>query len=397
MIEEIIKNKQIDIYFQAIVSIRTKRVYAFEALTRCNFNEQNIPPTLLFSLAKEKGLSVQLDELTRDLAIKKFEKYYKKNKNLLLFLNIESSLINNFNSNEAHNGFIETIIKHKIPFKNFVLEIKEDEIKNMEALKSFCSTYRELGFFIALDDFGTGSSNFHRIDLIRPDIIKIDKSLFTKGTQGIVNKEVVKAISKMSHNLGIRVLAEGVEDEEAISLGLKSFINLFQGYYFAKPKLEHKLEDEEKIIEKISTIGKAFKQKTIEGINKKRQTVLKYDSICSEIIKKIKTTDNTHDLLKKEFANYLEIEAIYLIDSKDSRQVNNTIINEEISKGFRPTSHGEEHYLKEYYYITMESKNGIYLSQKYISYASGNICKTFAKKFSLEEEVFILCFDIVVR
>lgn len=397
MIEQIIENESIDIYFQPIVSIRTKTLYAFESLTRCSFNKQNIPPDILFNLAKEKNLNMKLDEVTRNKAIKKFHKYYLENNDLILFLNFESDLINNFDGNACMNSFIETIITLNIPFKNFVLEIKEDEITNTNALEKFCKTYKAMGFAVALDDFGTGSSNFHRISLIKPDIIKIDRSLFLDVKNNQINKEVVKAISKMSHNLGIRVLAEGVEDEDAISLGMKSLVNLFQGYYFAKPSsfIDNSLH--ESIYEKMSKIGKLFKENTISAINKKREVINKYDLIANKMIKNFEEITKAHKDLQKQFSIYEEIEAIYLIDCESSKQVQDTILCEKIKEIFNPTKHGDEHYLKEYYYITMESKNGIYLSQKYISYASSNTCKTFAKKFDIDKKSYILCFDIVLK
>ena len=397
MIEQIIKEELVEIYLQPIVSVRTRKIYAFEALTRCTFNGQNLPPDILFNLAKEKNLIIELDEMTRNKAIRKFHQYYIQNSDLLLFLNFESSLINSIDEFLKKNSFIETIMTLNIPFKNFVLEIKEDEISNLDSLNKFCNTYKKLGFSIALDDFGTGSSTFHRISLIRPDLIKIDKSLFTDVKNNLINKEIVKAIAKMSHNLGIRVLAEGVEDEDAICLGLKSTINLFQGYFFSKPQDQITKMEEDLIIEKIVDIGKLFKNRNIAGINNKREVINKYELIGVDMTHKIDDLDKSYEILKNEFTKHSDIEAIYLIDADSSKQVNDTIINENVNEMFKPTKHGDEHYLKEYYYITLESKQGIFLSQKYISYATGNICKTFAKKFILENKIYILCLDIVIE
>lgn len=398
MIEKIINDELIEIHFQPIVSIRTKSIFAFESLTRCTYEGENIPPNVLFNLAEEKNLNIRLDEITRNKAIRKFHKYYEKDNNLILFLNFESTLIDNFDIENSENSFLDVINKLNIPYENFVLEIKEDEISNIEALKAFCKVYKNLGFSIALDDFGTGSSNFDRIDLIRPDIIKIDKSLFNDIKTNLVNREVVRAIAKMSHNLGIEVLAEGVEERDSISVGLKTLINLFQGYYFCKPSFEIDEKQKEELIEKILEIGKYFKNKAIRNINKKREFVFKYESIADEMIKKIFDIDSSNKILREEFKKFNEIEAIYLIDTKTSRQINDTIIDTNVNKTYRPTKHNEEHFLKEYYYITLESKQGSFLSQKYISYASGNVCKTFTKRFELDSvNSVILCLDIVVE
>lgn len=397
MIKEIIEKKLVEIYFQPIVSIRTKNIYAFEALTRCIYKGQNIPPDKLFNLAKQENLLFQLDVMTRNIAIERFNTYFRENNELLLFLNFESSLIDNFKLTEQTNSFIETIIRLKIPFKNFMLEIKEDEILNTKALKNFCQIYKDLGFSIALDDFGTGSSTFDRINLIKPDLIKIDKSLFVDIKNNLINKEIVRAISKMSHNLGIRVLAEGVEDEDAICISMHSSVNLFQGYYFSKAEYNINNSEEEKIVSKIIDMGKLFKSKTIESINKKRSSINKYDVIANNIVDNIEQIDSSYSLMQNQFFKYNDIEAIYLIDTNTSKQIHDTIIIDNINDRFKPSKHGDEHYLKEYYYITLESKHGIFLSRKYISYASGNICKTFAKKFKNKNDNYILCMDIVVQ
>ena len=396
MIEEIIKNELVEIYFQPIVSIRTKRIYAYEALTRCFYKEKFIPPEILFDLAKQKKLSMQLDLLTRRKAIEKFHEYYLKDKDLILFLNFESHSINSYDLKNNGYCFTKTIQELNIPAKNFMLEIKEDEITNVEALQNFCHVYKKLGFSIALDDFGTGNSTFDRIDLIKPALIKIDKSLFIDIKNNQINKEIVSAISKMCKNIGTQVLAEGVEDMDAINVAMKKGINLFQGYYFGKPNLGFSEMDKFNIIIKVIKMGDTFKNSIIEGIKRKRVIINSYESVIKNIINKIDTIESCNKIIQNEFVKYSNIEAIYLIDERSSKQIHDTVMNESFNSRFKPTKEGEEHYLKEYYYITQESKKGIFLSQKYISFASGNICKTFAKKFEKNNQSYILCLDIAV-
>ena len=344
----------------------------------------------------DANLNLELDVLTRNKSILKFKEYYLKNNELVLFLNFESSLINNFDREDRNYCFTEIIDKVGIPYKNFIIEIKEDEISNTKALEEFCTYYKELGFAIALDDFGTGNSTFDRINIIRPDLIKIDKSLFKNTKDNHINKEIVKSIAKMGHNLGIRVLAEGVEDEYAICLAMKSNINLFQGYYFCKPVFEIDTFLVDKIISTIVEIGSIFRRITINSINKKRDLVNSYHHVSNKIIEQFNHINNAEEIMTKELNNYLDLEAMYLIDVESSKQIHDTVINNRNDR-FSPSKSGDEHYLKEYYYITLESKQGIYLSNKYISYATGNICKTFARKFELGNESYIICLDIIIK
>ena len=396
MIKEIIEKELIEIHFQPIVSIRSKKLYAFEALTRCTFKGKVIPPYELFKMAIDANLNLELDVLTRNKSIEKFKKYYLENNELLLFLNFEPSLINNFHPQEQNYCFTEAIDKVEIPYKNFILEIKEDEISNTKALKEFCAYYKELGFAIALDDFGTGNSTFDRINVIKPDLIKIDKSLFQDTKNNHINREIVKSIARMGHNLGIRILAEGVEDEDAICLALKSNVNLFQGYYFSKPVFELDAVLMDNIRLRMNDIGSVFKKMTLDSISKKRDLVDNYNLLSNKIIEQIITINDSEEILKTELHNHKDLEAFYLIDVDSSKQIHDTVIDNK-NERFIPTKSGDEHYLKEYFYITLESKQGIFLSPNYVSYASGNICKTFAKRFELENKSYIICIDLVIK
>ena len=396
MIKKILEEKKLEIYFQPIVSIRRRVIYAFEALTRCTYEGKNISPDTLFYLARKDGLLQELDTYTRVEAIKKFKAYYEKNNDLILFLNFESRLIDNgvFISKD---DFISTIDDLQIPYTNFLIEIKEDEITNTQFLMDFCKKYRTLGFSIALDDFGTGSSTFDRINIIKPDIIKIDKSLFVDIKNNHVNKEIVKAIASMCHNIGTRVLSEGVEDEVAICESMRMGINLYQGYFFSKPSYNYDEIEEKKILEKVLNIGSIFKEHIISTIKQKREMILNYNLLIESMITRMNNISSAQDILKDEFSSNEDIEAIYLIDSKNSKQINDTIISKVINKKFHPTKCGDEHYLKEYYYITKESAHGWFLSEKYISYATGSICKTFSKIFSINDREYIICIDIVIE
>ena len=396
MIKEIIEKELIEIHFQPIVSIRSKKLYAFEALTRCTFKGEVIPPYELFKMAIDANLNLELDVLTRNKSIEKFKKYYLENNELLLFLNFEPSLINNFHAEKQNYCFTEAIDNVEIPYKNFIIEIKEDEISNTKALKEFCAYYKELGFAIALDDFGTGNSTFDRINVIKPDLIKIDKSLFQDTKNNHINREIVKSIARMGHNLGIRILAEGVEDEDAICLALKSNVNLFQGYYFSKPVFELDAVLMDNIRLRMNDIGSIFKKMTLDSISKKRDLVDNYNLLSNKIIEQIITINDSEEILKTELHNHKDLEAFYLIDVDSSKQIHDTVIDNK-NERFIPTKSGDEHYLKEYFYITLESKQGIFLSPNYVSYASGNICKTFAKRFELGNKSYIICIDLVIK
>jgi hypothetical protein len=180
-------------------------------------------------------------------------------------------------------------------------------------------------------------------------------------------------------------------------MAMKAGINLFQGYYFSKPKDSFNHEEFLEIITLINKTGNEFKDKVLNSIKKKRDTIGKFDQIAIDMINGNKSIEEIHQYLNRNFKYYNEIEAIYIIDVLSSKQIKDTILDESISGMYNITSDGDEHYLKEYFYITMETKKGIYLSNRYVSFATGNVCKTFAKKFDLNGVSYILCLDIIIE
>jgi len=393
VISKLIENDNISIYFQPIVSIRSAKVIGVEALMRA-FDENNEPlsPIFVFDQAQKENLSFELDKYARTLALKAFKPLLEENNELLLFLNFESFLLD---SNISFHNFSFCALADAIgiPPSHVVIEIKEYQIQNSKRLKQFCDFYKQRGFLIALDDFGAGNASFDRIATVLPHIVKIDRSLVYNVHLNFIHKEILKSIANMCFNIGALVLAEGVEEENEILRSLKLDIDLFQGFWFARPSgspYEKKLLEE-----KIILIGEKHTQNVKASMQYKEFLIQSAKTYTSTIIEKIKTSQPS-DLY--EFLNEFDsLEAIYCIDATSGIQEGKTYISADTNEFFQPARNGDNHALKEYFYITKESKRGNYLSQKYISRASGRMCRTFAQKFILNDEEKILCLDLKVQ
>lgn len=390
MVSNIILNKSICIYFQPIVSIRSAKIIGMEALLRA-FDENNEPlsPIFVFEQAQKENLSFELDKCVRTKALEAFKPYWEANKELLLFLNFESHLLD---SKISFNDFAFFALAHEIgiPPSRVVIEIKEDQIEDSARLKEFCDFYKERGFLIALDDFGAGNANFDRIATVRPNIVKIDRAIVYNVHQNFIHQEILKSITNMCFNIGALVLAEGVECEEEILRSLRIDIDFFQGFWFARPSGSH--YDKKQLEEKIAYIGAHHSQNVKTSMQRKEKLIENAKTYTHTIIETMKTTRQTDlfDFLKE----FEIIEAIYCIDALTGIQEGDTFISADTNEFFRPAKDGDNHGLKEYFYITKESKRGNYLSQKYISRASGKMCRTFAQKFVFEGKEKILCLDL---
>lgn len=393
MIETIIDNKKIEIYLQPIISVKDRKVFAYEALTRA-YDENNdfISPLYLFEQAKKERLSCKLDNYVRELALEKFYEYYQKDKSVLLFLNFESSVI----EYDMYDSFISTVYKHNIATSNIVLEIKEDQIKDTQALKKFIARHKSRGFVIAIDDFGTGYSSFDRLEFIQPDIVKVDRSIIYNVHNNFINSEILSAISNMCHNIGAIVLAEGVEHRDEILTCMKKDIDIYQGYWFSRPKLEIDMHMEKDITESISDVGSKYTGIVKETIVKK-QLLLESSKLLSEkvidLLEKYSIENMT--IMTEVFEANEKLEAIYMLGFDDGIQVGQTLINAPERYLYNPTSTGYDHSLRDYYFIAKDSSRGDYLGNRYISKASGNMCRTYSSKINIKENCYIVCFDIL--
>lgn len=393
MVSKLIQNNSICIHFQPIVSIRSAKVIGYEALMRAvNENNEPLSPIFVFDQAKSENLSFELDKYVRIEALKSFKPILEANNEVLLFLNFESHLLDSTISFDDF-AFYTLANDLGIPPARIVIEIKEYQIKDSERLKQFCDFYKDHGFLIALDDFGAGNANFDRISTVRPHIVKVDRSIVFNVHNNFIHKEILKSIANMCFNIGALVLAEGVEEEEEILRSLKLDIDLFQGFWFARPS--GTVCDKALLDEKITYIGAKHTQNVKASMQHKEFLIESAKAYTHTIIESIKTAHKT------DFFDFLKefdiIEAIYCIDANTGIQEGDTFISADTNDFFQPARNGDNHALKEYFYITKESKRGNYLSQKYISRASGRMCRTFAQKFVLDECERILCLDLKVQ
>lgn len=112
---------------------------------------------------------------------------------------------------------------------------KQRKIDDHKHLREIVEYYKSRGFLTAIDDFGAGYAGLNLLANIQTDLIKLDMALIRQVDQDKVRQAIVKGIVLVCRELSIEVIAEGIETYEELSV-LKDFgIELFQGYYFARP------------------------------------------------------------------------------------------------------------------------------------------------------------------
>jgi EAL domain-containing protein (putative c-di-GMP-specific phosphodiesterase class I) len=137
---------------------------------------------------------------------------------------------------ELPSLFSNALSLWKLDPQNIILEITENGIlEQNEQTNAIINALSDLGFKFALDDFGTGFSSLTRLQTLPIDIIKIDQSFVKNISASKADYQIVQSIATLAKGLGKQALAEGVENDEALSLINQLKVDKCQGYYFSKP------------------------------------------------------------------------------------------------------------------------------------------------------------------
>ncbi len=391
-IRRILKNKDLTAYFQQVIYVTRKAVCGMEGLIRGTEDGMTVSPKVLFEAAQKKGLTLELDRLCREKVIEAFGRIYPQNKDKLLFLNLDASILDYV----MGSGYLlRQAQKYGVNPQNIVVEINETKVQNNEALKSFIDYYRKLGFLIALDDVGAGFSNLDRIPIVKPDIIKVDIGLVRNIQHDYHKQEVVKSLIRLATQIGAMVVAEGVETQEEAMETLRLGVNMIQGFYFSKPA---ELSQKPFANERIHSLTVDFKQYMLNALHSERRTYNQIESIAEKAVAELRGVDAFDERLRRIADSYAVVECAYVLD-ENGMQCSDTVFGnggykERENLIFYSACNGTDHSMKRYYFHIANGKRDKYMTEPYVSLATGNLCVTFAETFkSAENRKYILCMD----
>lgn len=213
--------------FQPIVDFNAKRIYGHEALIRGIHGED---ASSVLKRINEDNI-YRFDQACRVKAVKTAAE-----------LQLQGLLSINFLPNAVYRPelCIRTTLaaaeKYNFSVNNIIFEFTEvEKIRDTKHLLNIVNEYKKLGFKTAIDDFGAGYAGLNLLAQFQPDIIKIDMELVRNIDTNKPRQAIVKAMIMMAQELGVTVLAEGIETKAERDFLFAHGINLMQGYLFCKP------------------------------------------------------------------------------------------------------------------------------------------------------------------
>ncbi len=226
---------ELSLQYQPQYELKTKRLCGAEALLRWNSPELGaVSPEYFISVAEETGMIVKIGYFILEEAAKAYLHWKEEGVELeWIAINLSSA---QFRQEDMLAKFQGIIDDSGIAMGNLEFEITERcMLEYSQENLGILDELRKRGGFIAIDDFGTGYSSMSYLKTLSIDKLKIDKS-FVEGLPADVNdKEVTTAIIALSHSLGYKVVAEGIETKAQEDFLIGQGCEYGQGYYFSRP------------------------------------------------------------------------------------------------------------------------------------------------------------------
>ncbi len=381
-------------YFQPIISIKNEKIVALEALSRYRYSSDENYSSIqeIISRFETTNELLALDWILIRKAAESFV-HQSCDPRTLLFINISSSFVQK--GRKSIDRLLNLLDRTGISSRQVVLEILEDNLEMEKEILMFFEYCRKSDFLIALDDVGVGFSNLERIALIKPDILKLDRSLVQDIQDDYYKMKVFESLIRLANDIGAIPLAEGVENRRETQKCLELGAELIQGFHFCRPNPSFRTIKEVSQ-SKILSERKRYKAQLIRKRQSSRKRMLHYEKVVEQICRALIAAETDEESILKDYLiRTKEIDCLYILN-RDGIQTGETItIYKEYQNKhflFQPARKGTDHSLKPYFFEP-EGKQRLQISAPYISQASGESCITLSKAFIREKKHFLLCAD----
>ncbi len=231
-----IERDEFHVYYQPIINLETDEISGFEALVRWKHPERGlVPPDEFIGIAEETGLIVDIGRQVLYKACRQMREWqlHLCNKPLTLNVNLSGK---QFAQPDLVAQVQKILDETGLKSKYLKLEITESVVmENAEIASNMLMQLCNLGVHLCIDDFGTGYSSLSYLHRFPVKTLKIDRSFIGRIGQNGENSEIVRTINTLASNLGMEVVAEGVESSAQLAQLKALHCNYGQGYFFSAP------------------------------------------------------------------------------------------------------------------------------------------------------------------
>ncbi|WP_239696704.1 putative bifunctional diguanylate cyclase/phosphodiesterase [Paenibacillus oryzisoli] len=234
--------QELELYYQPIINLRTKKVIIVEALLRWRNPQLGmIPPCDFIPIAENNGQIIPIGHWVLEMACRQIKKW-----SMEAFPAFKVAVNVSYRQLQ-HPEFAQTVFdilsRTNVSPCLLELEITESSFSDdVTKIKNTLDRLKEIGLSIAIDDFGTGYTSLSYLRQYPFDKLKIDRSFIGDISQNLNGKQITSAIISLAHSLNMKVLAEGIENDKELQYLIEEHCDEGQGYLISHPKAVDEIE-----------------------------------------------------------------------------------------------------------------------------------------------------------
>lgn len=383
-------------HFQPIFSLSHRRIVGHEALMRGHGPGQTpiSPLDLLGRANRDYPTLLHLDRLARATHLHNFAAQPEADG--WLFINMSPEVFLNGPNLKADELVSALLRDTGLAPQRLVIEVLEEAVQDNSRFQAAVEFFRSLGFLIALDDFGAGHSNFDRVWSIRPEIVKLDRSIIVQAAADPKIRRTLPQIVSLLHEAGAMVLMEGVETADEAYIALESDVDFVQGYYFGRPAPRVSTDASAGLA--VNDLWQTFDARWLRDKRSYHENIAPYFNALGYASVLLSAGRS----LEEACASFLELENAafcYLLDAQ-GQQIGTNLWSSDASPNqdarFAPLAKtkGARWARRPYFRRAVENFGKVQVTRPYLSISSASLCVTLSCSFKVNGELQVICGDV---
>jgi len=257
-LKDAISNDRLELYYQPKLDLKREAITSVEALLRWDHPEHGmVPPDRIIPMAEQTGIIRQLTQWVLQSALQQQARWRKAGTDISVAVNLSA---HDLRDNSLPETVAELLATTGTPPEKLTLEVTESAMmSDLSNAAALLSRIKEMGVGIAIDDFGTGFSSLSYLKKLPVRELKIDKSFVINMNNDENDAMIVHSTIDLAHNLGLSVVAEGVENQESLERLHAQGCDFIQGYHLCRPvppdQLERWLREQPQAIGHLRHVG----------------------------------------------------------------------------------------------------------------------------------------------
>ena len=376
---------------QPVLSLAHHKPVGYEALLRAyDADDRLVSPHRMFRKAGDEAIA--LDQICRALHVQNC--VLQGADQNWIFLNVSPALI--LEGHSTRTILPRVLERYGVPAHRVVVEILETSAYDEENLARCVQYFRDLGCLVAIDDFGAGESNFERIWRLKPDIVKLDRSMVVEAMRTPRVRRILPGLVSLIHEAGCLVVMEGLETAEHGLIAMESDVDFVQGYYFGEPR--SCLTPDEDYREVLNELFNCFQERVRRQSTSERSMLAHYSKKFEDAALLFRLGGEP-DQAFAEFLALGGVQRCYLLSS-EGVQVGANIGTREAARRLDPRylpcadAEGANWFRRPYFRRAITQPMAVQISRPYLSIADARACVTFSIAIPETDGVRVLCADL---